>query len=197
MKNTMEATAQGLLLEPPEGQERDWQEQFGRVMEEARKADPIDPTKEDVDEVVKALGRKGAPGEDRLTGRVFKLVGPVLERLVRRLLEMLLFQGSSPEAWRKAVIVPVWKKGDTLDASNYRPVVLLAKLFKAVERALLKRLNRVVLESGGATLHESSVPKGKGPGDGTVPADRTGPSQEIPLAWGKHFHMPPGCTARV
>jgi hypothetical protein len=131
-------------------------------MRKAGEAPPAEPSEEDVDEVLSALGKKGAPGADRLTGQIFNLVGPVLRSLVRRLLELLLCQGSSPEAWRDAVMVPVWKKGDSLDASNYRPVVLLAKLYKAVERALLKRLNSAVLDSGGLHSTNLAYQKGKG-----------------------------------
>jgi hypothetical protein len=162
MHNTMEVTAQGLLMDPPAGQERGWEVEFGELMKEAEKADSIEPNQEDIDEVVRALGKKGAPGGDKLTGMVFRLMGPVLDSIVRRLLEMLLFQGSSPEAWRKAVIVPVWKKGDTLDATNYRPVVLLAKLYKAIERALLKRVNKAVMNSGGLHSTNLAYQKGKG-----------------------------------
>jgi hypothetical protein len=136
--------------------------EFGERMKEAERAEPIEPTEEDIKEVEKALMKEGAPGEDRLTGLVFKLMGPALRRIIRRLLEMLLFHGSSPAAWRKAVIVPVWKKGDTLDASNYRPVVLLSKLFKGVERGLLKRLKNSVRNSGGLHSANLAYQKGKG-----------------------------------
>jgi hypothetical protein len=163
MKKTMEASSEGLALEPPANQELVWKGAFEEKMREAEKAPPERATNDDVEEVIKALGMKGAPGEDRMTGQIFRLVSPaVLERLVRRLLDMLLFQGSSPVAWRNAVMVPVWKKEDALDASNYRPVVLLAKLYKAVERALLRRLNCAVRDSGGLHSTNLAYQKGKG-----------------------------------
>ena len=121
-----------------------------------------EPTKEDVEAVLRALNRKGAPGADGLTGQIFKMVGPVMGSLVRRLLEMFFFNGTPPEAWEEGIMAPVWKKGDTLDPSNYRPVGLLAKLYKGVETALLRRLNEVLARAGGLHSTNLAYQKGKG-----------------------------------
>ena len=53
----------------------------------------------------------------------------------------LLFQASSnqwntPSTWRRALVVPIFKKGSKPDASNYRPISLTSVLCKHYEHIL-------------------------------------------------------------
>ena len=82
--------------------------------------------------------------------------------LIFRLLEILLWAGIPPSLWKLALICPVWKKGDWLDPSNYRPVVLLSTLYKGVERVLLHRLLKAIEDSGGFHGSNLAYQKGKG-----------------------------------
>ncbi len=51
-----------------------------------------------------------------------------------------LESGEVPQDWRKAIICPIFKKGDPEDASNYRPVSLTSVLCKIFEQLLKKAL---------------------------------------------------------
>ncbi len=48
--------------------------------------------------------------------------------------------GEVPQDWRKAIICPIFKKGDPEDAANYRPVSLTSVLCKIFEKLLKKAL---------------------------------------------------------
>lgn len=51
---------------------------------------------------------------------------PILEKLFN----VILHTGYFPESWTKSVIVPVFKKGDIHDVSNYRGISLVSHVAK-------------------------------------------------------------------
>ena len=45
-----------------------------------------------------------------------------------------------PEEWKESIIVPIHKKGDKTDCSNYRGISLLPTTYKILSNILLSRL---------------------------------------------------------
>ena len=45
-----------------------------------------------------------------------------------------------PEQWKELIIVPIYKKGDETDSSNYRGISLLPTTYKILSNILLPRL---------------------------------------------------------
>ena len=45
-----------------------------------------------------------------------------------------------PEEWKKSIIVPVYKKGNKIDCSNYRGISLLPTMYRNLSNILLSRL---------------------------------------------------------
>ena len=45
-----------------------------------------------------------------------------------------------PEEWKESIIVPIYKKGDKTDCSNYRGISLLSTTHKILSNILLARL---------------------------------------------------------
>lgn len=160
MKDTMSVTDAGIAGPSPPHQVEKWREECEQMEEEASRDTALIPDATDVEAAVKALKSSGAPGEDKLTASIFRLMGPVLETIVLRLLEILFEHGIPPSDWATAIICPLWKKNDPLDASNYRPIVLLSKIYKAVERALLHRL--VTSRGPDGFLHSANLAYQKG-----------------------------------
>ena len=52
------------------------------------------------------------------------------------LFQASLYQGNTPSTWRKALVVPIFKKGSKSDASRYRPISLTSVLCKYCEHIL-------------------------------------------------------------
>lgn len=50
-----------------------------------------------------------------------------------------------PTAWKKAIITPIFKKGDKLSASNYRPISLTSVASKVCERIMVDQLQNFTL----------------------------------------------------
>jgi hypothetical protein len=45
-----------------------------------------------------------------------------------------------PEQWKESIIVPIYKKGDKTDCSNYRGISLLSTTYKILSNILLSKL---------------------------------------------------------
>ena len=81
-------------------------------------------------------------GPDGLNARVSKEcrteIGPVLAYIYNA----LLAQGSVPDDWRSANVVPIYKKGEMYDPANYRPVSLTCICCKTLEHIIVSNRNR-------------------------------------------------------
>ncbi len=62
------------------------------------------------------------------------------EEPITALYNKSLQSGEVPQDWRKAIICPIFKKGDPEDAANYRYVSLTSVLCKIFEKLLKKAL---------------------------------------------------------
>jgi hypothetical protein len=51
-----------------------------------------------------------------------------------------------PDQWKESIIIPVCKKGDKTDCSNYRGTSLLSTTYKILSNILLSRLTRYAEE---------------------------------------------------
>jgi len=51
-----------------------------------------------------------------------------------------------PEEWKVSIIVPMYKKGDKTDCSNYRSISLWLTMYKIVSNVLLSKLTPYVEE---------------------------------------------------
>ena len=48
--------------------------------------------------------------------------------------------GLIPQQWKLAHVVPIFKKGDKKDVSNYRPISLTCLTAKVMERILYEKI---------------------------------------------------------
>ena len=102
-------------------------------------------TMEELDSALKDMRKNKATGADDLPAEIYKQCGDGIKRWILRLFNAAWRDGSVPEEWGKAIICPVFKKGDKLDCANYRAISLLPHISKIYERILERRL-RVIVE---------------------------------------------------
>ena len=74
-----------------------------------------------------------ATGPDGIPGRLLKLCANELVEVFQLLFQASLDQGSVPNDWKRADITPLYKKGDKMQAENYRPVSLTSIACKLLE----------------------------------------------------------------
>ena len=87
-------------------------------------------------------GRK-APGEDGITGEIYKHTFNIFPKSITALYNGCLRQGVFPKRWKNAKIIPISKPGkeNSEEASKYRPISLINIGGKVLEKALINRIN--------------------------------------------------------
>ena len=87
---------------------------------------------------------------------VLKNMKVVAERTeVHKLINSIWNTEILPEVWKESIIIPIYKKGDKTDCSNYRHLTLLSSTYKIVSNILLSRLTPYVEEIIGLNLMEA------------------------------------------
>ena len=86
-----------------------------------------------------------ATGPDNIPGRVLKECAREIAPSLTKLCNLSLSLGEFPSQWKRANVVPVYKKGDRNLCDNYRPVSLLCITSKILEKAVFNKLSDILL----------------------------------------------------
>uniref|UniRef100_A0A914XPG8 Reverse transcriptase domain-containing protein n=1 Tax=Plectus sambesii TaxID=2011161 RepID=A0A914XPG8_9BILA len=92
---------------------------------------------------IKSLKNGKAPGVDQITAEMLKAGGDVLARRLHTLLGVIWTAERVPEAWKKAIVVPILKKGDSRECKNYRGISLLSIVSKVFTKIIQSRLQKL------------------------------------------------------
>uniref|UniRef100_A0A670IXP3 Reverse transcriptase domain-containing protein n=1 Tax=Podarcis muralis TaxID=64176 RepID=A0A670IXP3_PODMU len=93
-------------------------------------------TKEIVQEYLASLDVFKSPGPDELHPRVLKELADVISEPLAVIFENSWRTGEVPADWRRANVVPIFKKGKREDPNNYRPVSLTSIPGKILEQII-------------------------------------------------------------
>ena len=88
---------------------------------------------------------------DKINTWVIKLALPYILPSLTHIVNLSLTQGKVPSQWKHAKVIPLLKKGDTMQPANYRPVSLLPVLSKVLEQAVFMQLIRYL--EGNKLIH--------------------------------------------
>ena len=88
------------------------------------------------------LNCKKATGYDLLPCKLLKLGSDILCHSLCNLINMSVNLCKFPNVLKKAEICPIYKKGNNLDVSNYRPVSILPGISKVFERVMVNQLSK-------------------------------------------------------
>ena len=86
--------------------------------------------------LLKNLKPHKAAGPDDIPLMLLKEAADEIAPAITLLFQASLNQGNTPSTWRKALVVPIFKKGSKSDAGNYRPNSLTSVLCKLCEHIL-------------------------------------------------------------
>lgn len=109
--------------------------------------EPIRPTSvEEVQDIIKRLKPKKAPGSDRISNKILKILPIHILTLLVAIFNTLLKECSFPDQWKEAIVIGIHKpKKPRTSPSSYRPISLLSSMGKIYERILLTRLQAAVV----------------------------------------------------
>jgi len=114
---------------------------------------PIEFTLDDLKSALKQIKNKKCHGTDGLPLKLIKDFVALYPNLVLELFNEISKNGM-PENWRTARVIPLFKSGNKLDVSNYRPISNLQSLSKVYEKLLLKKLNDETHNLEGNSQHD-------------------------------------------
>jgi hypothetical protein len=114
-----------------------------RVLEPADTDDDIDFTVEETKNAVASMDKKKAPGEDGITGKVYKSAFEVFPRHISAMYNGCLRRGVFPKRWKIAKLIPTVKPGkeNSDEVSKFRPTSLRNTGGKVLEKLLINRIN--------------------------------------------------------
>uniref|UniRef100_A0A803T7N4 Reverse transcriptase domain-containing protein n=1 Tax=Anolis carolinensis TaxID=28377 RepID=A0A803T7N4_ANOCA len=109
-------------------QQHEMDEGFGEIQPQIRK--------QVVQEHLATLNEFKSPGPDQLHPRVLKELAEVISEPLAIIFESSWRTGEVPADWRRANVVPIFKKGKKNDPNNYRPISLTLIPGKILEKII-------------------------------------------------------------
>ena len=89
---------------------------------------------------IEKLKSHKSPDIAHIPGESSKAGGRTIHSEIHKLIISVWNKEKLPEEWKESVIVPIYKKGDKTDCSNYRGISLLPTTCKILSSILLSRL---------------------------------------------------------
>ena len=97
-------------------------------------------TEKEISNLIVSLNARKATGPNSIPNFILKEFKEELKVPLTIITNMSFVTGQFPQKAKEAYIIPVYKKGDKLEKSNYRPISLLPNISKLIEKAMYTRL---------------------------------------------------------
>jgi hypothetical protein len=81
-----------------------------------------------------------SPGFDQIPTELMKAGGRTVCYEIHKLIISVWKEEELPEEWKKLIIVPIYKKGDKTECSNYRGILLLPTKYNIFSNIELSEL---------------------------------------------------------
>jgi hypothetical protein len=95
-------------------------------------------TREEVNEAIKDLKNWKSLGSDEIPAELIKYGRKEMQNLLFRICQKIWIDENMPKSWNKAIVVPIYQKGDKSTCENYKGISLLNSAYKVFARILLK-----------------------------------------------------------
>ena len=100
----------------------------------------IHPTSpEEIFKEISSLKGNKAPGDDNISVKILKICKNVLSSPLSYLINTIISTGKYPDKLKLGRVIPIYKKGNPSEPSNYRPITLLSIINKLIEKVLYSR----------------------------------------------------------
>lgn len=102
---------------------------------------------EEVIRIIKNLKESSSPGEDGIGNGIIKKYKDLILKPLTLLLNRSLNEGIFPDTLKPAIIIPIFKKGNRKEVTNYRPISLTSTIAKILEKIFKHKLIKFIEES--------------------------------------------------
>ncbi|XP_046856073.1 uncharacterized protein LOC124449166 [Xenia sp. Carnegie-2017] len=128
-----------------------------------------------------------APNSDRCEYAHLKKVDPTAA-ILSLIFNRCHVEKDVPQPWKDAVTILIYKKGDTDDISNFRPIALMSTMYKLFMGVLAKRLTKWSIYNGILSDEQKSARPSEGCYEHTfllksIVADSRRRKQKLCMAW--------------
>jgi Reverse transcriptase (RNA-dependent DNA polymerase) len=110
---------------------------------------------------IKLMPNKKSCGYDGIPMFLLKKIAPLIAAPLAHIINSSFEQGKYPSAMKQAIVVPIYKKGDSLDSKNYRPISNLPSFSKVLENCFLIRLTNFFCDNDLLPPSQHGFLKGK------------------------------------
>ena len=118
------------------------------LTEEINSSFEFQPVNEnEIARIVEKIKGTSSCGYDQLPSKLLKLLIPHLKKPLSLIINQSLQTGVFPDALKIAKVIPIHKKDDNTNISNYRPISLLPAISKVFERVIHKQLQQYFNEN--------------------------------------------------
>ena len=101
----------------------------------------LQSTPAEVKRILSSLPIRKASGNDGISTRLLRECANSISVSLSALFNRSFNECHFPSAWKDALVVPVFKRGDRSNLSNYRPISLLPVVSKVCERVVYNKLS--------------------------------------------------------
>ena len=98
-------------------------------------------TKDEISSVIKTLNHKKATLSNDIPTKIIQQFSDIFTDFLYNNFNSCLESGIFPDELKLAEVIPVYKKNDKKDKSNYRPISILSNISKIYERCIQTQLN--------------------------------------------------------
>lgn len=96
--------------------------------------------KEEVEKIIMSLKNGKSPGIDGINSTLLKKILPAISDVLTVVVNLSFSTGVFPEKLKKAVVIPIYKKGPPNNCTNYRPISLISTFSKVFEKLMKERM---------------------------------------------------------
>ena len=106
----------------------------------------LNPTNQaEIIKIVKSFKSKKSSGYDGISMKLLKQIIYCIAPPLEYIFNLSLSNGICPNVFKIAKVIPIHKKDDQKNVTNYRPISLLPSISKVLEKIMYKRLNSFLL----------------------------------------------------
>jgi hypothetical protein len=121
-----------------------------------------DFTMAELKKAITKMKRKGAAGPDEIPPSFLKALGSKALSVLLAIFNLSFTSGTSPQAWRSALIVPILKHGKPAsDLASFRPISLTSCIGKLFERMLAVRIYHIAESNNLFNSQQAGFRKGR------------------------------------
>jgi hypothetical protein len=99
-----------------------------------------EPSAFEVEMAIEKLKRYKSPSIDQISAELIKAGGSKNSSEIHKIINSIWNKEEFPDQWKESIVLPVYKKGDETDCSNYRGISLLPTAYKILSNIFLSRL---------------------------------------------------------